>query len=139
MASGSSAKLEVVKYAEDDFSFNWTKEGSRRQIETASILTFQSVCAEDFSYYCCEVKEAERVVLTAYRALYRDESQTSCADPSQSGKCLLVVINATYLLPLYISPGGNRISILGKRSQNSVDIKYDAKKPKSGIMHIQLT
>ena len=35
--------------------------------------------------------------------------------------------------------GGNGISILGKRSQKSVDIKYDVKRPKSGITHIQLT
>ena len=86
MASGSGAKLEVVKYAEDDFSFNWTKEGSRRQIETASILTFQSVSEEDLGYYRCEVKEAKSVVLTVYRALYREESNTCCInEPSPSG------------------------------------------------------
>ena len=138
MASGSGAELEVVKYADDDFSFNWTKEGSRCQIETTSILTFESVSEEDFSYYCCEVKEAERVVLTAYRALYRDKSQTSCADPSQSGNCLLVVILIASTLYLnYNSLEGSR-GILGKRSQKSVVVEFDAKRPKSGIMHIQL-
>ena len=88
MTSGSSVPLEVLKFAEDNFSFHWTKEGSRDQINTTSepnILTFQSVREEDLGYYRCEVKEAGRVVLTVYRALYRDESYTSCVDPSPSG------------------------------------------------------
>ena len=86
MASGSSAELEVVKYADDDFSFNWTKEGFRRQIETTSILAFQSVSEEDLGYYQCEVKEAKSVVLTVYRALYREESNTCCInEPFSSG------------------------------------------------------
>ena len=85
MASGRSAELEVLKYAEDDFSFNWIKEGSRHPIETANTLTFHKVNEEDLGYYRCEVKEAGRVVLTVYRALYRNESNTSCVDPSPSG------------------------------------------------------
>ena len=67
--------MEVLKFAEDEFSFHWTKEGSRHQIKTTSepnVLTFQSVSEEDLGYYQCEVKEAGRIVLTVYRALYKD-------------------------------------------------------------------
>ena len=66
------AKLEVLKFAHENFSFHWTKEGSTEQIEVTNVLTFQSVCEKDLGYYRCEVKEAGRVVLTVYRALYRD-------------------------------------------------------------------
>ena len=88
MTSGGSANLEVLKFAEDEFSFCWTREGSRRQLKTTSepnVLTFESVSEKDLGFYRCEVKEAERVVLTVFRALYRHESSTSCADPSLSG------------------------------------------------------
>ena len=84
MTPGGSAKLEVLKFACDDFSFHWTKEGSTEQIEATSkpnVLTFQSVGEEDLGYYRCEVKEAGRVVLTVYRALYRDESASSVTQP----------------------------------------------------------
>ena len=77
MTLGGKAKLKVLEYAEDEFSFHWTKEGSRRQIKTTSepnVLTFQSVSKEDLGYYRCEVREAGKVVLTVYRALYKDES-----------------------------------------------------------------
>ena len=95
VASGSGAKLEVVKYAEDDFSFNWTKEGSRHQIETTSILTFQSVSEEDFGYYRCEVQVAKSVVLTVCRALYREESNTCCInEPSPSG--IMSIFNSVF-------------------------------------------
>ena len=80
MTPGRGAKLEVLKFAEDDFSFHWTKEGSRQQIKTTSepnVLTFQSVSEEDLGYYRCEVKEAGRVVLTIYRALYMDTDDKS--------------------------------------------------------------
>ena len=94
MTSGGSADLEVLKFVQhEDFSFHWTKEGSRRQIKTTdepNVLTFQSVGEEDLGYYRCEVKEAERVVLTAYKALYRDESHTSCVECSPSGMCSIV-------------------------------------------------
>ena len=85
MTYSGSAILEVLKFAEDDFSFHWTKEGSRHQIKTtgeSNVLTFKSVSEKDLGYYRCVVKEAGRVVLTVYRALYRDESNTSCVDPS---------------------------------------------------------
>ena len=77
MALCSCAELEVLKYAEEEFSFHWTKEDSKRQIKTTSepnVLTFQSVSKEDLGYYRCEVREAGKVVLTVYRALYKDES-----------------------------------------------------------------
>ena len=83
-----SADLEVLKYAEHDFSFHWTKEGSSRQIKTTSepnVLNIRSVSEKDLGYYRCEVKEAERVVLIVYRALYIDESNNSHAEPSPSG------------------------------------------------------
>ena len=76
MTLGGKAKLKVLEYAEDEFSFHWTKEGSRHQIKTtseANVLTFQSVSEEDLGYYRCEVREAGKVVLTVYRALYKDE------------------------------------------------------------------
>ena len=84
MTPGGGAKLEVLKFAHDDFSFHWTKEGSSEQIELTSkpnVLTFRSVSEEDLGYYRCEVKEAGRVVLTVYRALYRDESASSVTQP----------------------------------------------------------
>ena len=74
---GSSVKLEVLKFSEDGFSFLWTKEGSRRQITTTTdkpnILSFQIVSEEDFGHYQCEVKQAGKVVLTVFRALYNKE------------------------------------------------------------------
>ena len=75
MKLGSYTELEVLKFAADDFSFLWTKEGSKYQINTTcNILTFECVSVEDFGYYRCEVTEAGKVVLTVYRALYRDDS-----------------------------------------------------------------
>ena len=50
-------------------------------------LTFQSVSEEDLGYYRCEVKEAGRVVLIVYRALYKEIPDTSCVDTSLSGEC----------------------------------------------------
>ncbi|XP_064389126.1 uncharacterized protein LOC135337154 [Halichondria panicea] len=77
---GEEAELEVLKFAEEGFSFHWTKEGSRRQIKTTddqpNTLSFPSVREEDFGHYQCEVKDAaaEKVLLTLYRALYKEES-----------------------------------------------------------------
>ncbi len=75
---GSSTELEVLESAEDGFSFHWTKEGSRRQIKTTddppNTLIFQSVSEKDFGHYQCEVKEAGKVVLTVYKALYKKEN-----------------------------------------------------------------
>ncbi|XP_064388807.1 uncharacterized protein LOC135336866 isoform X2 [Halichondria panicea] len=74
---GSSTELEVLKLAEDSFSFHWTKEGSRHQITTTdepNILSFQSVSEKDFGHYQCEVKETRTAVaLTVYRAIYKEE------------------------------------------------------------------
>ena len=88
MTLGVNTVLEVFKFADDDFTFCWTKEGSKHQIRTTSepnILTIQNVCEDDFGYYRCEVKEAGGVVFTLYRALYRDDPYTSCGEPSPSG------------------------------------------------------
>ncbi len=77
---GKEAKLEVLKFAEDGFSFHWTKEGSRRQIKTSddrpNTLSFPNVREEDFGHYQCEVKDAAagKVLLTLYTALYKEES-----------------------------------------------------------------
>ncbi len=73
------AELEVFKFAEDGFSFRWTKEGSRHQINTTddrpNTLSFPSVREEDFGHYQCEVKDAAagKVLLTLYKALYKEE------------------------------------------------------------------
>ena len=80
MSLGSSTELEVLQFAEDGFSFYWTKEGSRRQIKTTddrpNALSFQSVSEKDFGHYRCEVKDqaAGIVVLTVYTALYKKET-----------------------------------------------------------------
>ncbi len=42
-------------------------------VSASPTLTFQSVCEEDFGHYQCEVKEAEKVVLTVHTALYRGD------------------------------------------------------------------
>ena len=78
MSLGSSVELEVLKFADDDdFSFLWTKEDSKCQIETTSepnILMFSSVNKEDLGYYRCEVKKAGKLILSVHRALYKDDS-----------------------------------------------------------------
>ena len=77
---GSRTELEVLKFAEDGFSFHWSKEGSRRQIKTTddqpNTVNFQSVREEDFGHYQCEVKDAAagKVLLTLYTALYKHQS-----------------------------------------------------------------
>ena len=89
---GENANLKVLEYAKlDNFSFCWTKEGSRDQIKTTcspNILSFQSVSEEDIGYYWCEVKEAGKVVLTVYRALYSQEPNSGGMEPSPSGRYL---------------------------------------------------
>ena len=78
MSVGSCAELEVLTFAEYGFSFHWTKEGCRHQIKTTvepNILSFQSVSEKDFGNYQCEVKDQTgKVVLTAYRVLYKEET-----------------------------------------------------------------
>ena len=75
---GQSASLEVFRFIKGQslktFSFNWSKVGDDdTQLSTHHRkLTFQSVSEEDLDYYQCEVKEAGKVVLTVYRALYKD-------------------------------------------------------------------
>ncbi len=80
---GQSASLGVLRFMKrqslERFSFNWSKVGDEdTQPPThhfkPNILTFQSVSEEDLDYYQCEVKEAgkKEVVLTVYRALYKD-------------------------------------------------------------------
>ena len=79
----------MLKFAEGDFSFHWSRIGSRNKIKTPvvpNVLSFHSVSESDFGYYRCEVKEAEKVVLTVYRALYIDESNTNTDGVSSSGK-----------------------------------------------------
>ena len=74
----------MLKFSEEEFSFHWTKSGSRHQIKTTSepnVLTFQSVSEKDLGYYRCEVREAGKVVLTVYRALYKDESASRIVHP----------------------------------------------------------
>ena len=79
VALGSSAKLEVLKFNESDgdFSFHWTKVTGPKNTTTSvtsNELSIENICEGDFGYYRCEVKEAGKVVLTLYRALYRQDS-----------------------------------------------------------------
>ncbi|XP_064401100.1 uncharacterized protein LOC135347138 isoform X2 [Halichondria panicea] len=78
---GLSASLEVLQFMKGQslktFSFNWSKVGdddTQLSIHHSkpNMLTFQSVSEEDLDYYQCEVKEAGKVVLTVYRALYEE-------------------------------------------------------------------
>ena len=78
---GSYADLEALKFAESGLLFNWNKVRSRHQILPSTdsyILIFSSVSENDFGYYRCEVKEREKVILTVYRALYRDTASRQC-------------------------------------------------------------
>ena len=79
VALGSSAKLEVLKSMKsgDDFSFHWTKVTGPKSTTTSvtsNKLSIKNICEGDFGYYRCEVAEAGKVVLTLYRALYRQDS-----------------------------------------------------------------
>ena len=78
---GQSVSLGVLRFMKrqslERFSFNWSKVGDDDTKPPThhckpNILTFQSVSEEDLDYYQCEVKEAGKVVLTVYRALYED-------------------------------------------------------------------
>ncbi|XP_064407679.1 uncharacterized protein LOC135352420 [Halichondria panicea] len=77
---GNRTELKVLKFAEDGFSFHWSKEGSRRQIKTTddrpNTVSFASVREEDFGHYQCEVKDAAagKVLLTLYTALYKEDT-----------------------------------------------------------------
>ena len=83
---GQSASLGVLRFMKgkslERFSFNWSKVGiDDTQPPTThhckpNNLTFQSVSEEDLDYYQCEVKEAGKVVLTVYRALYKGKFNT---------------------------------------------------------------
>ena len=79
MTPGSSTfvDLEVFKFADDGFDFNWSKVRSRRQFYPSiypNVLNFSRISEDDLGYYRCDVKERGKVVLTVYRALYREES-----------------------------------------------------------------
>ncbi len=92
------ASLRVLGFVKrpslEGFSFNWSKVGIEdTQPPTDSckpnIVSFQSVSEEDLGYYQCEVKEAGKVVLTVYTALYKDalskfSTYIQCASPSAS-------------------------------------------------------
>ncbi|XP_064391903.1 uncharacterized protein LOC135339643 isoform X3 [Halichondria panicea] len=93
---GQSASLGVLRFMKgkslERFSFNWSKVGiDDTQPPTThhckpNNLTFQSVSEEDLDYYQCEVKEAGKVVLTVYRALYKGENSGAAGQkrPSSS-------------------------------------------------------
>ena len=91
MTPGSSAVLEVLKFAEGDFSYHWTKEGCRHQMGTTNVLTINNIREEDLGYYRCEVKEAERVIITVYRVLY---TTTSSIEHSPSGEQCVCHLNS---------------------------------------------
>ncbi len=79
---GDKASLTVLKFVRkcaEKFSFEWSKVGdedTQPHLSKPNTVTFQSVCEEDFGHYQCEVKEAEKVVLTVHTALYREETST---------------------------------------------------------------
>ncbi|XP_064391932.1 uncharacterized protein LOC135339650 isoform X3 [Halichondria panicea] len=93
---GQSASLGVLRFKKgqslERFSFNWSKVGiDDTQPPTThhckpNYLTFRSVSEEDLDYYQCEVKEAGKVVLTIYRALYKD-ALTSVVSESLIREC----------------------------------------------------
>ena len=79
MTPGSTTfvDLEVFKFAKDIFSFHWSKVGSRGQFHLSTalnVLSFLRISEDDLGYYCCDIKERGKVVLSVYRALYRDNS-----------------------------------------------------------------
>ena len=86
MTLGGNVTLEVLRFAKANFTYTWSKEGSRQLIQTNSIkpntLTFKNIKEEDLGYYRCEVKKAGRVVLVLYRALYRHETMPGSIDSS---------------------------------------------------------
>ena len=128
--SGSFAELEVLKFDDDNyFSFHWSKVGSRRQIKTTSepnVLTFQSVNEKDLGYYRCEVKEAGRVVLTVYRALYRDEfNPTNVTPPLPGMHSNAYSILLTSQLSFFV------ILESRKRPPSLRDVESDAKRPRT--------
>ncbi|XP_064391858.1 uncharacterized protein LOC135339631 isoform X4 [Halichondria panicea] len=92
---GQSASLGVLQFMKEQslekFSFNWSKVGRTQPPIThhckTNNLTFQSVSEEDLDYYQCEVKEAGKVVLTVYRALYKD-AFTSVVSETLIRECL---------------------------------------------------
>ena len=69
---------QVEEQCLDAFSFDWRRiEGDTLPPVDPSkpnFVSFESVREEDFGLYRCVVKEAGKVVLTVYRALYKDES-----------------------------------------------------------------
>ena len=89
---GSNADLEVLKFSEIGFTFNWSKVGPRRQFQPtteSNVLSFPSVSEKDLGYYQCEVKKGEKAVLTVYRALYRANSSTCSVEQHLEGKSVL--------------------------------------------------
>ena len=76
-------ELEVFKFAEDGFTFQWNKVGSRCQLNQSlypNVLSFSRISKDDLGYYRCDVKERGKVVVTVYRALYNtsDSEQGMC-------------------------------------------------------------
>ena len=82
---GARAALSVLKFVKQQFlceySFDWSRVGGDTpppvEFSKPNLVSFQSVSEEHLGYYRCEVREAGKVVLTVYRALYKDESTKS--------------------------------------------------------------
>ncbi len=123
---GEEAELEVLKFAEDGFSFHWTKKGSRHQIKTTddqpNTLSFPSVREEDFGHYQCEVKDATagKVLLTLYRALYKEESSQLAL--------------STYVPSFNIFFAAGEFSTERNEEPRSNDTKSIVKMPSSGLI-----
>ncbi len=127
---GQSASLGVLKFMKgqslERFSFNWSKVGIDDTQPPAddcklNMLTFRSVREEDLGYYQCEVKEAGKVVLTVYRALYEGELSkfsTYMCRPSASLLLtnylrIIIITNAEFFT---LHPSSVSESLLGEYS-----------------------
>ncbi len=78
--------LKFVRNSVEQFSFDWSKVGdddTPPRPSKPNTLSFPSVSEEDFGHYQCEVKDvaAGNVVLTVYRALYKEETSELSGRP----------------------------------------------------------
>ena len=107
---GQSARLLVLAQVEDQcldtFSFDWRRiEGDKFppvDPNKPNLVSFKSVSEEDLGLYRCVVKEAGKVVLTVYRALYKDKS--SLGDEKITSKNFLSGMYSTTHWILSIEP-----------------------------------
>ena len=93
----------------DNFSFHWTKV-TRPKNTTISVtgneLSIENICEGDFGYYRCKVLEAGKVVLTLYRALYRqDSSKIIVAEVATVVKVIVIIQAPVPISSMHVVPG----------------------------------